>query len=261
MRIGTIGYNYIHDSSFLMDRPNGSGAWNMLLIKTNALFRINGAEYHVKPGSFVMFTPEASIYYRAEGEKYTDDWMYFDISGQDKKLLSDNSITPDHIYYLGDIEEISQIWHILAFEHYSAGLFHEEIENHYTDLLLLMIIRKIRTQLSVSPAQLVEKNYRLTHIRSKIFTMPETINGIQTLADEAGMSRSGFQHLYKKMFGTTVITDIISGRLDRAKRLLASTNLTIREISEKCGYRSEYNFMKEFKKRFGKTPTEWRKSL
>ena len=75
------------------------------------------------------------------------------------------------------------------------------------------------------------------------------------------MSRSGFQHLYKKMFGVSVTGDVISGRLERAKRLLSSTDLTVSEIASRCGYSNEFNFMRQFKDRVGRTPTQYRRQL
>ena len=63
------------------------------------------------------------------------------------------------------------------------------------------------------------------------------------------------------MFGVSVMTDVINGRYDRAKRLLSSTNLTVKQIAERCGYVSEYNFMRQFKSKCGKTPTEYRKCI
>lgn len=94
-----------------------------------------------------------------------------------------------------------------------------------------------------------------------IFTMPESVPDVGKMAANMGMSRSGFQHLYKKMFGASVMTEVITARVERAKRLLSSTNLTVKEIAERCGYSNEYNFMRQFKSRTGRTPTEYRKSL
>lgn len=94
-----------------------------------------------------------------------------------------------------------------------------------------------------------------------IHTEPERVMSIDEMAAAVNMSRSGFQHLYKKMFGISVINDVINGRLERAKRLLSSTDLTVAEIASKCGYATEYNFMRQFKSRTGKTPTEYRKQI
>ena len=45
-----------------------------------------------------------------------------------------------------------------------------------------------------------ERNYKMTQLRTAVFTMPETIGSVDEMAEYVGMSRSGFQHLYKKMF-------------------------------------------------------------
>lgn len=261
MKIGSIGYNYIHNEDFVMDRPNGIGCGLMLFIKIPAVFEINGKKQSVKENSFVILTSDTACKYRGAGETYADDWMYFSIEDNDIERFDRLEIPVNTVVHLGNMEELSQIMHILAYEHYSAEAFHTEIEEQYINILLMKLSRIIQSKLYLSSNQFTERNYRLTQLRSRIFTMPESIGSIDEMAAESGLSRSGFQHSYKKMFGVSVMTDIINGRLDRAKRLLSSTNLTIREISEKCGYCNEYNFMKQFKSKCGKTPTEFRKSL
>ncbi|MBQ8569063.1 MAG: hypothetical protein IJ446_07595 [Oscillospiraceae bacterium] len=77
MEIGSVGYNYSHDSEFIMDRPNGIGCWLFLIVKTPALFVIDGQEHIVKDSSFVIFTPETPGSHRALNDTYTDDRMYF----------------------------------------------------------------------------------------------------------------------------------------------------------------------------------------
>ena len=51
MKIGSIGYNYVHDmkyENFIMDRPKGPGAILLLLIKTPAVFKVGGVQYQVR---------------------------------------------------------------------------------------------------------------------------------------------------------------------------------------------------------------------
>ena len=50
MKIGSIGYNHVHDmkyENFIMDRPIGPGAVLLLLIKTPSVFRVGGVQYQV----------------------------------------------------------------------------------------------------------------------------------------------------------------------------------------------------------------------
>lgn len=261
MKLGTIGYNYSHDSEFAMDRPNGPGCWLMLIVKTPAFFSVCGKNYNVRANSFIIISPDAPCLYRAAGDIYTDDWIYFTADESDIKHFAKLDIPVNEPVYLGDTESLSQIIHILAYEHYSEEANHAEIEEHYTQIFLLGVSRLIRSGASVSTKSLSEKNYRMTMLRTLLYTSPDEAMSIDEMADSMSMSRSGFQHLYKKMFGVSVINDVISGRIERAKRLLSSTNLTVSEIAEKCGYSTEYNFMRQFKSRVGKTPTEYRRQL
>lgn len=51
MKIGSIGYNYVHDmkyENFIMDRPKGPGAVLLLLIKTPAVLRLAGCSIRSK---------------------------------------------------------------------------------------------------------------------------------------------------------------------------------------------------------------------
>ena len=49
-------------------------------------------------------------------------------------------------------------------------------------------------------------------------------------------------------------------RMTMAENLLATTELSIHEISKKMGYHHSSNFVKAFKKSHGKTPLAFRKN-
>ena len=53
-----------------------------------------------------------------------------------------------------------------------------------------------------------------------------------------------------------VLTDI---RLTKAKGFLKNTDLSVQEIAEKCGFHSSQKLSSAFRKRFEKTPVQYRK--
>ncbi|CAM4012136.1 response regulator [Cohnella lubricantis] len=63
----------------------------------------------------------------------------------------------------------------------------------------------------------------------------------------------------KKETGTTYLDHIVSKRLNKAKELLASTTLTVQEVVERVGYKDYFHFTKLFKKKYGITPSKYRK--
>lgn len=260
MKIGSIGYNYSHKDNFLMDRPCGNGCPLMLIVKEPSVFIISGTEYNVRPHSFIMFSPQTPCSYRGQGNIYTDDWIYFDFEEGDEQRTAQLGIIPDRIFYLGNTEELSQLVRLMAYEHYSNEEGHEDAERHFMEILLIKIGRLISSGSRHSQIY-ADRSSSFIRLRSRLYTMPDAETDVNRMAEEMGMSRSGFQHAYKKIFGVSVMQDVTNSRLELAKRLLVSTSLSVREIAEKCGYDNEYSFMRRFKERCGMTPTQFRNCL
>jgi len=80
------------------------------------------------------------------------------------------------------------------------------------------------------------------------------------LATAAAMSRSVFSERFRRMVGTPPMVYLARWRMLKARELLVDTGLSMAEISERVGYRSEFAFAKAFKKNLGETPGEVRKS-
>ena len=83
---------------------------------------------------------------------------------------------------------------------------------------------------------------------------------LSDLAEMCSMSISTMLRHFHKVFGTTPIDYLKKIRLDRATALLMSTDLRISEIADQCGFYSSSYFISVFRKKFGKTPEEFRKS-
>ncbi len=261
MEIDIIGYDYSHGTDFEINRPEGLGCWLILLIKSPALFTIDGKSVNVRPNSFIALSPDIPYKYHGTDDIYTDDWVHFNADDNDLRYFEKLHIPINVPVYLGDISELSALINIITYEHYSGEDYSHEIERYYIEIFLLKLSRMIKTESSSSSHAYAERNRRMSQLRTVIITQPEKTMSVDEMAESMKMSRSGFQHLYKKLFGVSVIKDITRGRMDRAKRLLSSTTLTVGEISFKCGYTSEYGFMRMFKEQCGMTPTEYRKSL
>ena len=101
--------------------------------------------------------------------------------------------------------------------------------------------------------------YSLIRIRNKIYSSAQDKIKIEDLAGELKISRSYFQHMYKKQFGVCIMDDITNSRLHYAKYLLRSTDMSISEIAFGAGYHNAVHFMRLFKKYTGMTPSVYRR--
>jgi transcriptional regulator GlxA family with amidase domain len=80
----------------------------------------------------------------------------------------------------------------------------------------------------------------------------------KTLADQFGMSISNLSHYFKNRTGTVVSSYIAALRLERAKELLRTTNLTVAEIASESGYCHVCTLMRQFKANENTTPRQYR---
>lgn len=82
---------------------------------------------------------------------------------------------------------------------------------------------------------------------------------LQEMADIAGLSLYYFSHLFKEMTGQSPNEFVIYSRIDRAKALLLTSDLSIAEISREVGYPNSSNLITLFTKRVGCPPAQFRK--
>lgn len=84
---------------------------------------------------------------------------------------------------------------------------------------------------------------------------------VDSLAKEAGMSRSAFIQKFKKITNMSPHRFILHRKLRRAVSMLALTDLTITAIGEELGFYDTAHFIKIFSSVLGYSPGEYRKTL
>lgn len=84
---------------------------------------------------------------------------------------------------------------------------------------------------------------------------------MQSLADKLSMSPAHFSRSFKAETGTTFVQLVTQLRLERARELLADPESTMTEAARGSGFADYPHFAKAFKRRFGVSPTEYRKRL
>lgn len=82
----------------------------------------------------------------------------------------------------------------------------------------------------------------------------------EQIAELVHLAPDYLSHLFKKETGVTLSEYIVSQRLTMAKYLLAQTSLPVSSIADKVGYSYVSYFNRVFKKAYGMTPVEYRRS-
>lgn len=79
-----------------------------------------------------------------------------------------------------------------------------------------------------------------------------------TLCSELFISKSKLYRLSKETFGMGISDYIMQQRIEKAKKLLTTTNLYLYRIAEETGFKDQNYFYKTFKKITGELPSEYR---
>ena len=84
---------------------------------------------------------------------------------------------------------------------------------------------------------------------------------LEDAADYVGFSREYFCRFFKQHMGLTFLRYLNEVRISHAGRLLSSTDLSISEIMNTCGFTNQTIFNRLFKEIYGMTPRQARKTL
>ncbi|MEO8106791.1 MAG: AraC family transcriptional regulator [Actinomycetes bacterium] len=87
------------------------------------------------------------------------------------------------------------------------------------------------------------------------YTDPLTVGD---LAAAACLSRAHFSREFRRAFGETPYSYLLTRRLERAATLLRGTDYSVADICMQVGLTSVGSFTSSFRRSYGKTPTEYR---
>jgi AraC-like DNA-binding protein len=144
----------------------------------------------------------------------------------------------------------------------SAGMGSEIVVRHLLSTLFVYVLRQW-SELHPTLAQNWFSSLQNQHVAKALECIhkdPAENWTIDTLAHEAGLSRSLFARQFHESVAETPHLYLTRWRLGIAAQLLGQTDLSVSELAKKIGYRSVYSFVRAFKQAQGLTPTQHRAS-
>lgn len=112
------------------------------------------------------------------------------------------------------------------------------------------------TKLNVMETDVIvkAKRYITTHFE-------DTALSLSMVADYVGLNEKYFTNCFTKETGETFSSYVTGLRLQKAKELLKTTTFKVYEIAEMVGYNNAEHFNRMFKKAYGITPAQYRKTM
>lgn len=253
-QLHAMGLNVRHTGDFCIDRPKGSGDNLLIVFKTNALLRNQGKEIIVPPNSAIVYRKNSAQYYRCICDNYVNHYLHFEGCEEDT-FYKEAGFSFDTLLYLSNIDVVEDILKMISREQVSLS----QNKELCIDMLIKTLMLKL-ADANVEENQVLQNHHgaELEALRAEIYSNAGQFFSVEQLADKMSLSSSHFQQLYRKHFGVSCYEDLLCAKTKAAQYYLSTTILSVREIASLCGYENDVCFMRQFKKRTGFTPTEYR---
>lgn len=230
------------------------------LIDKNFAFVIFHNSASVEANDLLLDAPSGSVILRQPGLQldirplgnYTLSYSILSFRGTDAhKLSSLSNIEPNILLKPLQIHYTDSILTKIGFEITNKSINWQSI---ICALILELFSKTFRLCNHDFTESLPDHPQKLRDLRSEIhenFAKPWKIDD---MAAKMKLSTSRFASLYKSTFKISPTEDLIQTRIDQAKKMLSSSKVSVKKVSEACGFESVHYFHRAFKKRANLTP-------
>ena len=243
---------------FDMDKGRELNEYQMLyLLEGEGTFRsAHVEETKIKTGDvFLLFPGEWHTYGPLPHSRWTSYWIGFKGKNMDERVANGFLSVEKPIYRVGFSVEMIEL--------YKNALKAANEEAAYSQQLLAGIVNHlIGMMYSLERNIILNKNQTqvelINRARLKIRESLESDLTIQHLAEDLGVSYSNFRKLFKEYTGLSPALYQQDLKLQRAKELLSTTKLSIKEIAYRLNFDSPDYFSSKFRMKTGHKPSDFR---
>ncbi|MBR1389239.1 MAG: helix-turn-helix domain-containing protein [Prevotella sp.] len=211
-------------------------------------------ETHLMPGDmFLLFPGEWHTYHPLPHTGWKSHWIGFKGKNMDDRVRA-GFLSPEkpiyHVGYSSVIEELYRSAYDQAIE--EAAYSQQVMAGLVNHLIGKMYSLERNIELSKNQQQVDMINRARLRIRQAL----ESDLTIQRIAEEMGVSYSNFRKLFKEFTGLSPATYQQELRLQRAKELLSTTEMSVKEIAYRLNFDSPDYFSAKFKAKMGCKPSD-----
>lgn len=154
-----------------------------------------------------------------------------------------------------DLCELQPLIRLMISESRNPRCGNELVLNHLAEVLLVKLLRFLMQRMVFSHGLIGGLgDPKLARALTAMHDHPGESWSVQSLATEAGMSRTAFSTHFHKVLGYPPAEYLTLWRMRLASEWLGSTSQSVAQIADKLGYQNEAAFRRAFRKVVGHAP-------
>lgn len=270
LTVSTVGYEDIKPGEDYPTRGHAEGYYfstsrGRTLNEYQVLYVVEGSgifqsahqqETTLKAGDlFLLFPDEWHSYHPQTATGWKCYWIGFRGHNMDDRVKAGFLSPQKPIYHIGYSNVVVSLYDMARDAAFREAAYTQQllcgIVNHLVGLMY-SLERNIELDKGDGRADIISQAQK--RIRESL----ESELSIQQLAELSNMSYSSFRKLFKEFTGLSPMAYQQDLRLQRAKELLSTTNLSIKEIAYRLQFESPDYFSAKFRAKTGLRPTDFR---
>ncbi len=211
--------------------------------------------WHMLTGTPELHGEETLMPVATEGSFTTMVCGYFEFEAGDKNPILD--ALPEVILVRREDagRHLELIGQLLLDEAQSNSIGTRTVLDKLADALFVMVVRQHISSMPDQRGLLAAlADPRLRKALAGIHREPGAGWTLETLAQQAGMSRTSFTQRFAELVGSTPIEYLTRWRMTQAELLLRNPQTSVAAVAERVGYETEAAFRKAFKRVHGVGP-------
>jgi len=227
------------------------------IVEGEGWLKINGQPFWPTPGQLFLMPAHVEQSYSAISDRpFLKYWCHFTATAGDLDFFQ--WLDVPYCFDSLDQTKMTALFHELFLLHQEASIPARLKEK--------AILLDILSQLLTASPLLIHQNRtpeieRLTIIQQYIDSHLHDEVTLEGMAAHLHLHPNYFIKYFKKHFGISPLKYVIRKKMDKAKVLLKTTTLSIKEIGARTGFDDANHFSKTFRREIGYSPTEYRTNL
>ncbi len=229
--------------------------YNLFHFPTPVEIKVDGEMIETRPDACILTEcgHERRFYFP---EDTSMNW--FHANQEAIPLFQKYDIPLNCVFYPKDAAFLGESFRKMRMEFLSEAPHSAELMDNYFQEFLIKLSRSIHQDPGQAIMSKAERK-KLEELRGRVLSQPEKDWSVESMAGSVSLSPSRFHAVYKTLFGSSPVNDVICARIDAAKVLLVSRpDASVTELAEKLGYKNPYHFIRQFKQITGITPGAYR---
>jgi AraC-like DNA-binding protein len=248
-----------HPPGDTIDTVTPSDYFVVMLFLTRFEAETSSGRKQGEAGDMMINPPGSRQWHRGiDGGEFKNDWIHLSADAV-QRSMQQAGLPLNMIFHVSDSGFTGRIiGDIMREQLLNTPISSELAACRVTELILLThLFWRMAGRVTKSP--IIHTHYeRLLAIRLAIREAPADLWTVDRMARTAHLSASRFAALYRNFFRVAPMEDVISSRLEEAKRLLVQGRMTVSEVAERCGFSHLNYFSRLFKARTGQSPGQYR---